>query len=95
MFTSKEKHSLTRKLVGHRNWRQWWCKKEGNKVLRKGYNETKILCLALLLVLLHLHVLNIGFILNLNIGYGFHQRYVLKIERCFYTTAAGDRKCRS
>ena len=32
--TSKEKHSLTRKLVGCRNWRQWWCKKEGNKVLR-------------------------------------------------------------
>ena len=23
--TSKEKHSLTRKLVGYRNWRQWWC----------------------------------------------------------------------
>ena len=34
--TSKEKHSLTRKLVGYRNWRQRWCKKEGNKVLRKG-----------------------------------------------------------
>ena len=36
MITSKEKHSLTRKLVGYKNWRQWWCKKEGNKVLRKG-----------------------------------------------------------
>ena len=35
MFTSKEKHSLTRKLVGYRNWRQRWCKKEGNKVLGK------------------------------------------------------------
>ena len=34
--TSKEKHSLTRKLVGYRNWRQRWRKKEGNKVLRKG-----------------------------------------------------------
>ena len=34
--TSKEKHSLTRKLVGYRNWKQWWCKIEGNKVLRKG-----------------------------------------------------------
>ena len=34
--TSKEKHSLTRKLVGYRNWRQRWCKKKGNKVLRKG-----------------------------------------------------------
>ena len=33
--TSKEKHSLTRKLVGYRNWRQRWCKKEGNKVLGK------------------------------------------------------------
>ena len=33
---SKEKHSLTRKLVGYRNWRQKWCKKEGNKVLGKG-----------------------------------------------------------
>ena len=61
ILTSKEKYSLTRKLVGYWNWRQWWCKKEGNKVLRKG-NETKILYLALLLVLLHLHVLNIGFL---------------------------------
>ena len=34
--TSKEKHSLTRKLVGYRNRRQRWCKKEGNKVLIKG-----------------------------------------------------------
>ena len=33
--TSTEKHSLMRKLVGYRNWRQKWCKKEGNKVLRK------------------------------------------------------------
>ena len=33
--TSKEKHSLTRKLVGYRNWRQRWCKKEGNKILGK------------------------------------------------------------
>ena len=23
-------------LVGYRNWRQWWCKKEGNKVFGKG-----------------------------------------------------------
>ena len=34
-LTSKEKHSLTRKLVGYRNWWQRWCKKEGNKVLGK------------------------------------------------------------
>ena len=33
---SKEKHSLTRKLVGYRNWRQRWCKKERNKILGKG-----------------------------------------------------------
>ena len=33
--TSKEKHSLTRKLVGYRKWRQRWCKKEGNEVLGK------------------------------------------------------------
>ena len=33
--TNKEKHSLTRKLVGYWNWRQRWCKKEGNKVLGK------------------------------------------------------------
>ena len=33
--TSKEKHSLTRKLVGYRNWRQWWCKKKGNKIFEK------------------------------------------------------------
>ena len=32
---SKEKHSLTRKLVGYRNWRQRWRKKEGNNVLGK------------------------------------------------------------
>ena len=32
---SKDKHSLTRKLVGYRNWRQRWCKKEGDKVLGK------------------------------------------------------------
>ena len=36
-YTSKEKHSLTRKLVGYRNWRQRWCKKEGNKKI----NDTK------------------------------------------------------
>ena len=36
IYTSNEKHSLTRKLVGYRNWRQWWCKKERNTVLRKG-----------------------------------------------------------
>ena len=34
--TSKEKHFLTRKLVGYRNWGQMWCEKKGNKVLRKG-----------------------------------------------------------
>ena len=34
--TRNEKRSLTRKLVGYRNWRQRWCKREGNKVLRKG-----------------------------------------------------------
>ena len=28
------KHSM-RKLMGYRNWRQWWCKKEGNKVFGK------------------------------------------------------------
>ena len=33
--TSKVKDSLTRKLAGYRNWRQWWCKKEENKGLRK------------------------------------------------------------
>ena len=27
---SKEKHSLTRKLVGYRNWSQRLCKNEGN-----------------------------------------------------------------
>ena len=39
--TSKEKHSLTRKLVGYRNWRQWHCKKKGNKVLRKRVMRQK------------------------------------------------------
>ena len=33
--TSKEKHSLTRRLVGYRNWRQSGVKRR-NKVLRKG-----------------------------------------------------------
>ena len=51
--TSKEKHSLTRKLVGYRKWTQRWCKKrKGTRFLEKK-NETKILYLALLLVLLH------------------------------------------
>ena len=36
VFKSKENLSLTRKLVGYRNWRQWWCQKERNKALRKG-----------------------------------------------------------
>ena len=53
---SKEKHSLTRKLVRYRNWRQMLSKKDGNKVLGKE------IYLALLLVLLHLHVQNIGFL---------------------------------
>ena len=35
--TSKEKHSLMRKLVGYRNWRQWWCK----KVEKKGLGKEK------------------------------------------------------
>ena len=26
---------ISRKLVGYRNWRQWWSKKEGNKVWQK------------------------------------------------------------
>ena len=59
MSTSKEKHSLTRKLVVYRNWRQWWCK--GTRFWKKE-NETKILYLAFLFVLFHLHVLNIGFL---------------------------------
>ena len=33
ILTSKERHFLTRKLVGYRNWKQKWCKKLGNKVL--------------------------------------------------------------
>ena len=32
---NKEKRSLKRNLVGYRNWRQKWCKKEGEMVLRK------------------------------------------------------------
>ena len=61
--TNKEKHSLTRKLVGYRNWRQKWCgvKRKGTRFWVKD-SKTKILYLALLLVQLHLHVLNIGFL---------------------------------
>ena len=59
--TSKEKHSLTRKLVGYRNRRQTWCKKEGNKVLGKT-NQTKILYLAYVNVTEPKEVLNIGFL---------------------------------
>ena len=36
--------------------------KGGEQGFEKRVNETKILYLALLLVLLHLHVLNIGFL---------------------------------
>ena len=41
----KGKHYLTRKLVGYRNWmrRQWWCKKEGNKVLREEKSYISLL----------------------------------------------------
>ena len=38
LATSKEEHSLTRKLVEYRNWRQWWERK----------NQTKIIYIALL-----------------------------------------------
>ena len=31
-----KKNISDEKVVGCRNWRQRWCKKEGNKVLRKG-----------------------------------------------------------
>ena len=48
--------------MGYRNWRQWWCKKEGNKVLKKG-NETKILYLARVDVTEPKEVLNIGFLI--------------------------------
>ena len=34
-LTRKEKHFLTRKLVGYKIGGQEWCKKEGNKVLGK------------------------------------------------------------
>ena len=40
LCTSKEKHSLTRKLVGYRDWTQRWCKKEVNKVLGKEKSYT-------------------------------------------------------
>ena len=33
--TSEEKHSLTRKLVGYKNWRQRWCKKRRVKSFGK------------------------------------------------------------
>ena len=36
IYTIKEKHSLTRKLVGYRNRRQRWCKKEGNNETGKN-----------------------------------------------------------
>ena len=45
--------------MGYRNWRQRWCKKEGNKVLRKG----KILHLAHVNVTEPKEVLIIGFFL--------------------------------
>ena len=61
----KEKHSLTRKLVGYRNWRQRWCKKERNKVLGKQ-NETRILYLAHVNVTEPKEVLNIGFLSHFN-----------------------------
>ena len=34
--SQSHQHSLTKKLVGYRNWRQKSCKKERNKVLGKG-----------------------------------------------------------
>ena len=49
--------------MGYRNWRQRWCKKEGNKVLEKK-NETKILYLAHVNVK---EVLHIVFFFSLNL----------------------------
>ena len=57
--TSKEKQSLTRKLVVYRNWRR---KKERNKVLGKE-NEAKNQHLALLCWFCYIStLLNIGFL---------------------------------
>ena len=41
-YTSKEKHFLTRKLVGYRNWRHGCVKRKGTRFWEKK-NETKIL----------------------------------------------------
>ena len=59
--TSKEKHSLARKLWDTGIGGKGGVKRRGTRFGEKG-NETKILYLALLLVLLHLHVLKTGFL---------------------------------
>ena len=58
--TSKEKHSLTRKLVGYRNWRKSGVKRKGTRFWEKE-NETKFLYLARVNVTEPKEVLNINF----------------------------------
>ena len=50
MYSSKEKHSLMRKLVGYRNWRQRWCKKGREQ----GFGEGEIFTNTLLYANQHL-----------------------------------------
>ena len=57
--TSKEKHSLTRKLVGYKNWGNGRVKRKGTRFGEKG-NETKILYLARVNVTEAKKVLKIG-----------------------------------
>ena len=54
-----------------------------DEVLGKKKNETKILYLALLLVLLHLHVLNIGFLSHFSF-------FPKPCSLPFYTTLASN-----
>ena len=46
MYSSKEKLSLTRKLVGYRNWRQRWCKKGREQGFWEGEIFTNTLLYA-------------------------------------------------
>ena len=76
MYTSKEKHSLTRKLVGYRNWRQRWCKKKGNNVL---HGKRKILYLAHVNITEPKEMLNIGFLSHFSLG-GKHYKSLVSLK---------------
>ena len=76
-ITSKVKRSLMRTLVGYRNWRQRWSKRRGTRFEKRVMRQK-----FYFLVLLHLHVLNIGFL--------SHYPFLKPCSPPFYSTFASN-----